>query len=182
MFRNKYIIGAAAGATSLAIAFPLVAQLASAATTTDGTTSSRFANRPTPSQACVQAIADKDAAFLANVDTFIAAHKAAVQAHKNALTAAAALTDETQRKAAVDAAEEAFRAAMKAASDAQQTALKSSIDAVKTACGNAGFGMGGFGGPMMDGRGPMKKGGGFHMMNKGGHGRGQPFGSSSQDQ
>ncbi len=167
MTKNKYIIGAVAGATSLAIAFPLVAQLASAADE-DGVMNARRANRPAPSQACVQALVDKDTKFLASIDAMTAAHKAAVQTHKDALTAAASITDEAQRKAAVDAADQAFRDAMKAAIDAQGD-HKAEMEALKAACGDSlGFGHR-FGGPMIRGKGPMK--GGFHM-NQDGQGRG----------
>lgn len=128
----------------------------------------RMADRPAPSQACVQALVEKDTKFLASIDAMTAAHKAAVQAHKDALTAAAALTDDTQRKTAVDAAHQAFREAMKATMDAQGD-HKAEMEALKAACGDSlGFGHH-FGGPMIRGKGPMK--GGFHM-NQDGQGRG----------
>ncbi len=178
MTKNKYIIGAVAGATSLAVAFPLLAQFASAAD--EGMTmNSRRADRPAPSQACVHALAEKDGAFLSGVDAMITAHKAAVLAHKDALTAAAAITDDAQRKTAVDLADQTFHDAMEAAHDAQGDHM-AEMEALKTACGTSlGFGHG-FGGPMMRGKGPMK-GGGFHM-NQDGHGRGPRTDANSEGQ
>lgn len=156
---NKYIIGGIAGAASLAVAFPLVAQFVSAASGTAATANDVETNdAPAPSQACVQALADRDGKFLASIDAMITAQKAATQAHKDALTAAVAITDDTQRAAAVDAADKAFGDAMKAAFTAHGDP-KTEMDAVKTACGEDGFrhkfgAHFGFGGPMMRGDGP----------------------------
>ena len=57
----------------------------------------------------IQSIIDHDSALLANIDAFVALQKTATQAHKDALTAALSITDDTKRQAAVDAANEAMR-------------------------------------------------------------------------
>ncbi len=119
---NKFTLGAIAGATSLMIAVPVLAQVSSAATETTGTTSSlsattsanRFGRGPL-TQAQVQTLADTDASFLTNVDALVTVLKTAVQNRKTALTAAAAITDETARQTAVKKAMTDFRTAMEAA-------------------------------------------------------------------
>jgi hypothetical protein len=141
---KKFTLGALAGVTAVIVAVPILAEFTSAQSSSS--TSPVPKQRPVPSQACVQALAGSDAAYLANVDTFISAQKSAMQAQESALTAAASVTDSTQRQAAVKKANDDFRAAMKTAMQAQQTAMKTATDAVKSSCGNAaGFG-GGFGG------------------------------------
>ncbi|MFA6523169.1 MAG: hypothetical protein WCS85_02270 [Candidatus Peribacteraceae bacterium] len=147
---KKFTIGAIVGATSLAVAFPLLAQFAGAAESTTQTTPPE---RPVQTQACVQALASRDDATLSGIDALIAAQKSATLAHRDALTAAAALTDDTARQEAVQKADEAFRTAMDTARKAN-TAEQTAMEAVKTACGDAGFGgrgMMGFG--QMEGRG-----------------------------
>ena len=172
---NKYIIGGVAGATSLAVAFPLIAQLASAA---DSSASAQSrAARAVPTQACVQAMADKDAAFLANIDTMMANQKKLTQARKDALSAAASITDDTQRSAAVEAAQTAFHDAMKALFDAEKEERTAGLEAFKTACGDSMRGFGGHGGPSfgksMKKDGFMKGGmGGDFSSYQEGHGRG----------
>ncbi|MDD4318800.1 MAG: hypothetical protein PHW10_00525 [Candidatus Peribacteraceae bacterium] len=153
---KKFTLGVIAGASSLALAVPLVAQLASAAS---GVSSNAARTQPIPSQTCVEALADADGTQLSNMDTFFAAHKTALQARKDALTAAATITDDTQRQEAVKKANDDFRTAM----ESQQDAMASARESVKTACGNAGgFGMGfGAGSMGMRGNGPDMKGGNF---------------------
>lgn len=178
MTMNKYFVGAVAGATSLVIAFPVAAQLASAAGPRGS--SENVSSRPAPSQACVQALADNDGTFLASIDVMIAAHKSAVLTHKNALTVAAGISDDAARKAAVVAANEAFRTTMMTAKDSQKDAHTAERDALKAACGTSmGFGM--MNGHFYDGdeKNLMKRGRGFHM-NKGGFGRGQSFGGNRE--
>lgn len=158
---KSFTYGAVAGISSLALAVPFLAQISSAASTgSSAATTTAKAARPAPTQACVVALVAKDDAFLANVDTMIAAQKTATQTHRNALNAAASITDDTQRQAAVKAADEAFRTAMKTAMESHMTVDKTQMEALKTACGNAGMGGGmhfemgmGMGGP---GHGGMK--------------------------
>lgn len=147
--KKSFILGATAGATSLAIAVPLLAQLVSAASGTATTTADVLKTRPVPSQVCVQAMADQDTKFLANVDAMITTQKAATKAHHDALVAAAAITDDTARGEAIKAAQEALRTAMDAAFKADDK--KAEMEAMKTACGdNHFFMMGGhMGGPGM---------------------------------
>lgn len=141
---NKFTIGIITGISSVAIAIPILAQLSSAASSSSATVHTK----PVPSQACVQALAAKDAAELSTIDSQTAAHKAALQAHEAALTAAAAITDDTQRQAAIKKADADFAAALKAGMTSSQTAMQTALDGVKTACGNTmgrpgAFGIGG---------------------------------------
>ena len=152
---KKFTMGAIAGASALALSIPIVLQFASAASS-DGSISF-FVNgaqqRPVPSQACVQALASQDDSFLKNIDAMIATHKTAMQAHKDALVAAAQIADDTQRVAALKKANEDFRTAMKAAMDAKKIDHQADIDALKTVCGDSfgphGMMMHGPGGPGM---------------------------------
>jgi len=113
--------------SSLALAVPLMAQVAgaqsSAATTTQENSSTRvpFFKEFFPkavSQEDVQAMIDRDNAFLSNIDAFIALQKEVTQNHRIALTAAADITDDTARQEAVQAAHEAQRTAIQAAIEA----------------------------------------------------------------
>ncbi len=166
---NKFTLGAIAGATSLALAVPMLVQISSAATG-DQTSSAGLKTRPVatpPSQACVLALVQRDGEFLSTIDAMIAEQKTATQTHKDALTAAAALTDEKARQDAVKKADDALRASMEAARKAQGDP-KTQMDALKTACGDSM--------PMMGMGGPM--GGDFHGGPRGGKmgqmmGRGQ---------
>ncbi len=125
---NKLTVAAASGALAIAIVVPALAQ------TSD--------TKPSVvSQACVQALVARDTAELTEIDAMTAAHKSAIQAHKTALTAALALTDDTARKAAVKKANDDMKTAMKAAMEAQKSTHQATMDAVKTACGR-GMGMG----------------------------------------
>ncbi|MDB4978086.1 MAG: hypothetical protein JWM56_272 [Candidatus Peribacteria bacterium] len=136
---NKFTLGVVAGVSSLVIAVPIVVQVAGAAS--GSSASSKITMTKTvPSQACVQALVKKDDLFLANLDTVTAARKAATQAHKTALTAAAAITDDTQRQAAVQKAESDFRTAMQAVMVTKSTDAQTIMDAVKTACGKTMMG------------------------------------------
>lgn len=146
--KKSFLLGATAGATGLALAVPILAQMVSAASSTAGT-ADILKTRPVPTQACVQAMADQDGKFLASVDAMITAQKAATKAHQNALVAAAAITDDTARAEAIKAAQEAFRTAMEAAFNADDK--KAEMEAMKTACGDSHFFMMGaqMGGPGM---------------------------------
>jgi hypothetical protein len=156
---SAFTLGAVTGSAALIVAVPLLAQFAGAQSSSSSSAPWSKGQRPTPTQACVQAMAGKDAAYLSNIDAFMTAEKAATQAHENALNAAAAITDDTQRKTAVQNADKAFHDAMQTAQQTMQTAEKSAMDALKTACnipgqsGGKGPGMkGGFGfGPGMMG-------------------------------
>ncbi len=117
---------------------------------------------PVPTQQCLQALAAKEEVVLAEFDSQSAQRKAAVQAHRDALAAAAAIADDDERKAAMQQAREAFRADMQEPSEAMQAAM----DAVRDACG------GGFGQGFGPGSGPMKgmMRGGMHGERRGGTG------------
>ncbi len=146
--KKSFAAGAIAGMSSLALAVPLLAQISSAATDSSASTNIK-ADRPAPSIACVQALAAKDDAMLATIDTMMAAHKSATQARRDALKAGATITDDAARKAAVQAADEAFYKAMQTAMESQKD--DASMDALKEACGDSMGGMHfkmAFGGPM----------------------------------
>jgi hypothetical protein len=161
---KKFAMGAIAGASALALSVPIALQLASAASS-DGTSSSVTGakSRPVPTQACVQEMASRDDHFLQTVDAMIAAQKAATLEHKNALIAAAQLTDDTQRMEALKAAEEKFRTAMKTVMEANKPADDGTTT---SACGN----MMKHGGMMMMHGGPG--GPGMFKFRFGGHMRG----------
>lgn len=127
---NKFTLGAATGATSLLIAIPMFAQMAGAASSSASATSTR----PVPTQTCVLAMADHETTMLSNIDAMTAAHKAAATAKRDALKAAAALTDETARMEALKKAQETFRAAMAATMKLKDEAA---MTALKTACGDS---------------------------------------------
>jgi len=147
---KKFTLGVVAGMSSLALTIPVLAQVSSAAS---GNASSAVKITSVPTQGCVQALVAKDEAFLGNIDAMTATHKTALLAHKNALSAAAALTDDTARQTAVQKAQTDFHTAMKTAKDSQPTGtLKTVMEAVRTACGKA-IGMKGMGGMFMEGPG-----------------------------
>jgi hypothetical protein len=144
---KKYILGLIVGASSLGLAIPLFVQ---AASSSSGSTTSKPASF-NPTQACVQAMAARDENRLSNFDVVMQAEKTALQTRKNALTAAAAITDDVQRKDAVKKANDDFRAAMKTVMDQTKTAQQTTMETIRTACGRGGGMFGGEGlGPMMD--------------------------------
>lgn len=155
--KKSFIAGAAAGASSLAVAIPLLAQMAGAQSASSAATDV-LKTRPVPSQACVQALATRDASALAQIDTHVAAHKSALQARQSALSAAASITDDTARQEAVKAAHEAFRTAMEASMGSKED-RQADMEALKTACGDAFRGLGGPGMMGKDMGGPGMKGG-----------------------
>lgn len=141
---NKFTLGAATGATSLLIAIPLFAQMAGAASSSPTMAS----KRPVPTQACVLAMADHETTMLSNIDAMTAAHKAAATTKRDALKAAAALTDDAARMEALKKAQENFRAAMETTMKAKDETSKA---ALKAACGDSfGVGMGHMMGGMKD--------------------------------
>lgn len=164
---TKFTLGAMAGASALALSFPIVLQLASAASLGASSPVAAVSAHPVPSQACVTAMARMEDHFLQYADAMMAAHKTAAQAHKNALLAAAQIADDTQRAEALKKAHEDRHAAMQAAMDAQDQPTEA-MDAMKTACGDTFLfkmkGHGGRGGPGMGmfmkpfGKGPFGRG------------------------
>lgn len=150
---KKLLLGLIIGASSLGLAIPLLTRASSSAASGDAASRPAF----TPTQACVQAMASRDQAQLSVFDTLQQAQKEALQARKSALTLAATITDDVQRKDAVKKANDDFRTAMQNAMQQVQPSQQSTMDAVQTACGGKGGrmfkdSMGGFGGPMMGGR------------------------------
>ncbi|MDD4287689.1 MAG: hypothetical protein PHN33_05075 [Candidatus Peribacteraceae bacterium] len=141
--KHKFTLGIVSGMSILALAVPLLAQGSSAAfsgTTTTGT------GRPAMKQENITDRIARDDAFLANVDAMVSIQKSATQTHRNALTAAAALTDETAQQEAMRAADEAYRTTI-------QDALKANPDLQSAMMPFGGRGQGMRGGMM--GRGPM---------------------------
>jgi hypothetical protein len=110
MQKKNVFIGLGVGLTTLAVAIPVFAQMS-------GTGSAFHFGAPL-TQADVQTLIQKDDAFLANIDAFVETGKAAMQAHKQALTDASSLTDSAAIQAAVKKANDDMRASMKAALDA----------------------------------------------------------------
>ena len=147
MKMNTFTLGAVAGVLTLALAVPVLAQISSAATSSSAVTTGQMKKHPVPTQQQVLDMAARDTAFLKNIDAFVAVQKTVKQAHLTALTAAAAITDDVQRDAA-----------MKKANDDERTAMQAAITAnpdLKSMTGDRGQGFGGGkGGPgMMGGRG-----------------------------
>ncbi len=141
---QKFSLGVVAGMSSLALAVPLLAQVAGAATNeTLDTTSPAI-----PSQECTQAMADLETAHLAIVDEQLATRKASMQAHRDALVAAAQIEDDAQRAEALKTAHEALRAS----APEQNDAVTAAMEAVRAACGDTFHFMGGFGGPGFGGK------------------------------
>lgn len=156
---NKFIVGVVAGMSSLAMAVPLVAQLARA----QSSEASAMADRPAPTQECLQAMVTLDDAHLANFDAESAERKSKMQEKRDALAAVAALTDETARTAALKTLHEDMRSNPK--DHMQPEAVTKAMEALKAACGDSfHFGKGGpgmmhRGGPFQFGKGhgPMKE-------------------------
>lgn len=121
--------------TGFALTMPLAIGIAFAEETDDATPTTNM------TQECVMARTAADDALIAAKTVLTSREISAIHAHKAALTAAAALTDVTAKKAAFKKAETDLRTAMKAAMDTFRTATKSSMDAVKTACGKPAMGM-----------------------------------------
>lgn len=142
---NKFTLGAVAGIAALALAVPILAQISSAQVSSASTTTSSSPSftRPIPTQQQVTDMAAKDAAYLKNIDAMVTIQKSATQTHEDALTAAASITDDTARQAAV-----------KKANDDERTTIQNAMTAnpdLKSAM--MPFGDHGFGG-----RGGMERG------------------------
>lgn len=158
---KPFTLGAIAGMSSLALAIPILAQVAGAASSDSSSAMSARFQHEAPSQECVEALVAMNDAVLDSFDAMTAAHKNALIAKRDALEAAAQIADETERQEALHKAEEDFRAAMEAARDAND--MDAIMEAVRSACGGmfgghgpmmmgmeGGHGMKGPRGPMMD--------------------------------
>lgn len=133
--KKSFTLGAVSGISALAIAFPVIAQIAGAQSSaaTANVKKPGFTDRPgfhgarAPlSQEDVLAMIDQHNAFLLNVDAFVAIQKEAIQNHRIALQAAADIEDEAARNEAVKAAHETMRASIEAAVEANPE-LKSAM-------------------------------------------------------
>lgn len=133
--KKSFAFGAVSGISALAIAFPVIAQIAGAQSSSVGFPAARTSMKDRPgfhgeraplSQEDVLAMIEHHNAFLLNVDAFVAIQKEAIQNHRIALQAAADIEDETARNEAVKAAHEAMRASIEAAVEANPE-LKSAM-------------------------------------------------------
>jgi hypothetical protein len=128
----------------------------------------RFADRPAPSQECLNAMVDMQEAQLDNFDSFMAQHKSHLQESIADLSAVAAIADDEDRKAAMKALHDERMGAERPEPPAAVTAA---MDAVKDVCGEMrGFGPGSMGMGMRS----MRGGPGGRNQN----GMGGPFGNS----
>ncbi len=153
---KKIAFGPIIGISSL-ILVPLLAQATSSAS---NASESSTRQRPTPSQACIQAQVAKQDLMLANMDATAAARRAAIQARRDALAAAATIVDDAARQAALKKANEDFRTAMKDLMQSPSAEMQAATDAVRTACGE---GKGGKSGPKFgEGFGGGRMMGDFH--------------------
>ena len=145
---KKFIATGAATVIALSLAIPAFAEDAMSSSTTTGTTSSAMHSegekmmkqdkmmKKTPvtvDVTCMQnAVEKRDTAIMAGVDAYSAAVKTALMTRKDALKAAWALTDKTQRNAALKTAWTAFEGTWKKASAAMKTARNGAWTAFKT--------------------------------------------------
>ncbi|MDD5103737.1 MAG: hypothetical protein PHX93_05045 [Candidatus Peribacteraceae bacterium] len=167
---HKFTLGTLVGISSLV----LVPLLASAASSAVGT-SENPPQRPVPSQECLQAQVAEQDLLLSTFDATSVARKSAMQAHRDVLAAAAAITDETQRQAALQRAHEDFRTAMKDLMPAGSDEMQAARQAVQDACGGSGH-KGGMGLDMGGGFGGGRMMGGFGEHGMRGERRGGPAG------
>ncbi len=128
---KKFHLGVAASTLGVLVAIPLITQISLVSAARNATETAKKMTGPT--SACVQALAAKDTAFLSTIDANIALQKTATQAHKDALTAAAALTDDGARTTAFMKAEKEFMTAM--AKIILGGEDKKVAEAIRTACG-----------------------------------------------
>lgn len=110
---------------------------------------------PISSADCIGALAAMDAAMLSDFDAMAATRKDALEAHKDALTAAAAITDDAKRQEAVRKAHDDMHAATKAFMESHKNDHQAAMDAVKAACGDGGRHRFGMMRGLMMGMGPM---------------------------
>lgn len=116
--KKTFTLGVLAGMSSLALAVPVVAQVAGAATDdqeSSTVTTDKFRVRPEFKQPTLQEMIDNDTKLLATIDSMGATVKTATQAHKAALTAAVSITDVAAQKTAIQKANEDMRVTMHAA-------------------------------------------------------------------
>jgi len=92
--KHKFTLGIVSGMSILALAVPFLAQVSSAASR-EATAETSFSAPPEMRQEKISDRIARDDAFLANVDAMVTIQKSATQTHRDALSAAAALTDLT---------------------------------------------------------------------------------------
>lgn len=152
---RSFTKGFAAGATALAVGVPLMAQMALAASADvpdSGKVLPDDAERPAPSQPCTEAMAHLASAHVDVFDEMNKARKEKMIAHRDALIAAAAITDDAQRAEVLKSAHEAMKPTEERTVPA---ALQAAMDEVKSKCGDTMMfkgrrgHMGGHGGPFM---------------------------------
>ncbi len=124
--KNKFTLGVLSGISALTLAVPILAQVSNAAsadTLAAGATisASAVATAPTPdartppTPPTLDEMITRETNALANVDAAVTLQKSTLSAHLEALKAAAGITDEAQRQAAIRAADEARRTTIDAA-------------------------------------------------------------------
>lgn len=151
---KSFTKGFAAGATALAVGVPLMAQMALAASADQVASEAADAeNRPSPSQPCTEAMAHLASAHVDVFDEMSKARKEKMIAHRDALVAAAAITDDAQRAQALKDAHEEMRASKEKEVPA---AVQTAMDEVRAACGDMMKFKGRHGGPMGGHGGPFK--------------------------
>ena len=137
-----------AGSTTLFIGIATAAQFAAAQSSSPSLTADDA--RPVPTQACLQAMVALDDAHLLNFDAMSAKHKDQMKLKRDALAVVAGLTDETERREALQKMHEDMKA-QKPNPDDVPAAIKTAMENVKSACGDTFHGGMKFGGPMMMG-------------------------------
>lgn len=161
---KKFSLGMVAGASSLALAVPLIAQISSAQSS-----SSPDGEPPTPTQACAAAMVALDDAHLALFDSMTADRKKKLQEKRDVLAAIAAISDDAQRADAFKKMHDDMRAAKDGSPMTPPDTIVKAMEAVRGACGET-FGpgmhyrkmkMGGFGMMMGRHKGPGMMGGGW---------------------
>lgn len=139
---NKFTAGVATGISSLALAVPLIAQVAGAQDVEF--TAATGAELPVPTQACAGAMADLEEYHLAHFDKMNEKRKQQMQTRIDALNTIASISDDTQREEAFKKMHEDMRAAIDdIEQDEEITAL---TDATREACGDVMM-FGGHAGP-----------------------------------
>jgi len=143
---KSFTKGFAAGATALAVGVPLMAQMALAASADQAVSEAAdTGDRPSPSQPCTEAMAHLASAHVDVFDEMSKDRKAKLIPHRDALVAAAGITDDTKRAEALKSAHEAMKPTEKKEIPA---AIQTAMDEVKAACGNTMMFKGRHGGPM----------------------------------
>jgi hypothetical protein len=144
---NKFTAGAVAGASTLALAVPLMAQMVGAQSSTS---TDVFADRPIPSQECTAAMANMEDAHLASFDEMQARHKEMMQTRVAGLRTASAIEDEAERGTALQEMHQTMKGNK---ADFEPSAeITAAMEEVRAACGDMmkmrGHGKGGHRGPM----------------------------------